>query len=364
MHELDITDGTVNFVTARKPAWHRLGTVFESEMTVTEALDAAHLAGWNVRKLAMTSTDVITPEVIDEDGVTPAVTRTVAVPDWSHVVRTNPVTGQVEGLGVVGNGFHHVQNEEHGEFLEALLDVTGSRFLTTAGALRGGRQVFFCAELPEGVKVGGTDEHRLFVTAMNGHDGSMALRVVASPVRVVCANTQYAAIRSAKQTFAIRHTKSAKNAIAAARQALDMTVKFNEAFAVEAGRMVDAPYTVDEFEALVGQVWPEKDDRSAAARALAVTDAEVSAATVRPRADKFRAARLDTLRTLFTSSPTIAGAGIDGTRWGAYNAITEYTDHYVNASGHGEDEKAAKRAAQAIGDNTSVKTKAWSLLAV
>lgn len=363
MHELDIVNGQANFVTARVSAWHRLGTVFPTEMTVDEAIEAANLGGWNVRKLPMTAADT-TPEVIDEDGVTPAVTTTLPVPDWSHVVRTNPITGTPEGLGVVGNGFHLIQNEELAEFLEALLDVTGARFLTTAGSLRGGRQVFFCAKLPGGIRINGADDHDLYISAMNGHDGSMALRATASPVRIVCANTQYANIRAAKQTFSIRHTKGAKNAIAQARAALEMTGKFRDAYVIEAGKMVDTPMPVGEFEALVSQVWSAKDDRDAAAKALAVTDAQVAAATVRPRADAFRAARLDALRDLFTSSPTIAGAGIAGTRWGAYNAITEYVDHVANSSGKGEDEKAEKRAAQAIGANTAVKTKAWSLLAV
>lgn len=44
-HELDITDGTASFASAKQDAWHRLGTVLEDVMTAQEALDAAHLSG-------------------------------------------------------------------------------------------------------------------------------------------------------------------------------------------------------------------------------------------------------------------------------------------------------------------------------
>lgn len=54
-HELDINDGVASFVTARVPAWHQLGTVFPTVLTPEQALQEAHLAGWNVRKLEMSA---------------------------------------------------------------------------------------------------------------------------------------------------------------------------------------------------------------------------------------------------------------------------------------------------------------------
>jgi hypothetical protein len=48
-HELDITNGVASFA-SRTDAWHRLGQCIGHSMTAEEALTAAHLAGWNVRK--------------------------------------------------------------------------------------------------------------------------------------------------------------------------------------------------------------------------------------------------------------------------------------------------------------------------
>jgi phage/plasmid-like protein (TIGR03299 family) len=317
------SDGTTvdHFVSARVPAWHRLGTVFDRPMTVVEAMEKAHLAGWNVRKIDLAGTDTL----ISEDGVT---SEDVDFPEWKGVVRTNPVSGKTERLGVVGAGYHHVQNEEHGEFLEALLDMSGARFIETAGALRNGRHVFYCAKLPEQMLIGGVDAIDTFVTTMNGHDGTRALMAVASPVRVVCANTEAAAIASARQKWATRHTKKASKAVEEARQALSMTFKFNEAFQAEAERMLDAALSVDEFTKIVNTVFePVRDSDS-------------------PTTQSTKKVRDRTLIQLFTEADT--QAKVAGTRWAGYNAVTEYIDHFAAATGKGATAKMTARSLSAV----------------
>ena len=93
-HELDITDGQVSFANSRSDAWHRLGQSVGHAMTAREALQAAHLAGWNVRKMPL---QVPQEPVIDDTGVTtPA---PLAVPDFYATVRTNPINGRLDVLG-------------------------------------------------------------------------------------------------------------------------------------------------------------------------------------------------------------------------------------------------------------------------
>ena len=62
-HELDITNGVASFANSRPDAWHRLGTSVGHAMTGQEAMEAAHLANWNVRKmpLVILQEPVITP---------------------------------------------------------------------------------------------------------------------------------------------------------------------------------------------------------------------------------------------------------------------------------------------------------------
>ena len=130
-HELDQTDGITSFA-AREDAWHRLGTVLGRAMTAEEALELAHLKGWNVRKLPLVGIE----PTMDDDGVGE---DHIVVPGKFATVRTNPVNGFTEPLGVVGNQYVPVQNEDHTDLLNALVDESGAHF-ETAGALWGGRR--------------------------------------------------------------------------------------------------------------------------------------------------------------------------------------------------------------------------------
>jgi hypothetical protein len=87
--------------------------------------------------------------VIDDAGViTPA---PLAVPDFYATVRTNPITGRLDVLGVVGSKYQPVQNEASCDLLDALVDQSGGAHFETAGALRGGRETFVTMKLPSSI---------------------------------------------------------------------------------------------------------------------------------------------------------------------------------------------------------------------
>lgn len=327
-HELETINGQTSFVSARQSAWHRLGTVLPEEFTAEQALREANLGGWNVRKALLQA--VVDGQIVD-------------VPDRRAVIRTNPVTGQPEALGVVGSGFEHVQNEEQVDFLNALVDNTGAH-LQTAGALRGGRQVFFTCKLPEAMLVGGVDRVDLYLAVLNGHDGSMAFRAIASPVRVVCANTQAAALGSAAQSWSTRHTKNAARAVEEARRSLQLAWRYSEEFAHEAERMIQTELDNDEFERVIACVFGAPDE---------VKDSKV---TIRHKIE-----RLDVVRGLYHDART--QENIRGTRWAGYNAITEFVDWEMPVKGSGSyDQRRALRAVDGAGAKD--KEVAFALLRV
>ena len=90
-----------------------------------------------------------------KEGIRPGARQPVGIPG-SRVEQTNPFTGTTDPLGVVGTGYHPLQNEEHAQFLNQLADESGAIF-ATAGSLRGGRQVFVTMRLPKHLTIGGTD---------------------------------------------------------------------------------------------------------------------------------------------------------------------------------------------------------------
>lgn len=332
-HEIEqFADGTAAFVSARESAWHRLGTVTDGAMTAEEAMRLAALDNWNVRLLPLTATE------LTADGATP-----VEVPQHFATARTHPKAGITETLGVVGSDYHPVQNEEHAEFLNLLADESGAHF-ETAGSLKNGRQVFLTMKMPQSLTIGGHDEVDLYIAAFNSHDGSAAFRIVVTPVRVVCANTQRAAIQGARSSFVVRHTAGAKGRIAQARSALGLTFRYAEEFERAAQRMIEAEMTLSELRSVVDELWPVRESDSA-------------------RAKTNQRQRWGAVSNLFEHAET--QAGIRGTRWAGYNALTEYANHVAPARGKTAADKTAARAERVIsGTADALMEKAFALTAV
>ncbi|MGW5147560.1 DUF932 domain-containing protein [Rhodococcus koreensis] len=339
-HELDITNGVASFVSARQHAWHRLGTVLDDVMTAEEALQAAHLANWNVRKMPLYIPGE--PQITD-DGVTEG--PRIEVPDRFATVRTNPITGSTDYLGVVGAGYTVIQNEQNAELVNALVDESGAHF-ETAGGLNGGRRTFLSMKLPESIALrghDGPDVTDMYIVALNSHDGTCAFRFIITPVRVVCANTERAAIAGAVSSFSFRHTSGATGAIAEAREKLGLTFKYQEAFQTEAQKMIDKSIR-------------EQDARIVLKKVYKFEKAETD------RQKKGREEVMDKVIQLWKESPTIEN--IRGSRWGLYNAVTEYADHFSPT--WGDADPAQQRAERTVrgGELDVTKEKAFALLTV
>ncbi|MCM6776269.1 DUF945 domain-containing protein [Nocardia sp. CDC159] len=310
MHNLDITKGIASFADSRTDAWHQLGQQVGHAMTAAEAMREARLAGWNVRKMPL-----VIPQqpVITDDGVTTP--PPIPVTGKYATVRTNPVTGTIDYLGVVGETYRPFQNEQSCELLDALVSESGAHF-ETAGALREGRETFVTMKLPEAMTLTGHDGSRdrtdFYIAALNSHDGTSAFRFLITPIRIVCANTQTAAVRHAKASFSIWHTDGATRAIAQARQALGLTFAYMEEFEAECRSLLQQEISASRVEKLAANLFA------------------VDQATSEQQADN-RRKHAGGIVKLFIESPTVRPFA--GTKLGAYNAVTEYADHVMDVRG-------------------------------
>lgn len=325
MHELEtLANGRTAFASARLDAWHQLGQITEQCMTADELMTKAFLGGWKVRKIPI--------QGVETTGTSVAV---IDCPDRWMTVRTNIVTDVTEYLGIVGDDYTTVQNEQVAEILDLLVDESGAHF-ETAGSLRGGRSVFVTMKLPSTMKVAGVDDLDLYLAATTSHDGTQALRVDATPVRVVCANTQRSALRHSKGFYVFRHTSTVRTQISQAREAVGLMWRHFDAFQTAAERMINETLSMGEFEKITDQLWPLPDNPTDTAR----------------NNHKKRGA---TLRYLIRDADT--QHGITGTRWAGYQAITEYLDHYTPAK------TPLLRAQRAVtGPVTELKARAFDLL--
>ena len=301
-HLLESVNGETAFASLREPAWHGLGTVFTEEVSTTEMLTKAKLNDWNVRL-----EDVAIPSGFESDK------------SYSFVTRTNPFdTTKNDVLGVVGERYVPLQNEELFDFADTLLD-NGGRW-ETAGSIKGGRVVFGSLALeretiidPNGV----SDKVNTYLLVNTSHDGSIAIQASITPVRVVCANTLNLALGnrgrggSVKQSFKIRHTQTAEGKIQIAREALGLANAYIDEFSLMANQMIQTEVSKAKFDEIVLALYPKpKDDAKGA--------------------NKKWENKLDLINGIYVGD---FNNTITGTAWGVANALTERLDWYRTARG-------------------------------
>jgi len=211
-HEITETDGVVLH---ERGAWHGLGTIVKDAPTPEEALVEAGI-DWTVHQR---------PLYIGEEGAGTDLNESrIAIPDHVCNVRSDLPDGQ-NVLGITSKSFCVVQNSEVAAFCSDIVNIAGgdNHCIETAGSLYGGKRVWF---LVKGKEVAiGNDPVNPYLLAMNGHDGSCPLKVIPVTVRVVCANTLHAALRSGKKntvlSMSVKHTAKMADRIAAAKSAIE-----------------------------------------------------------------------------------------------------------------------------------------------
>lgn len=189
--------------------WHGLGTRVEQALCSIEALAAAELS-WNV----------LQKEMRTEGGLTVA----------GFKANVRDIDNKV--LGVVTDRYKVVQNEEAFAFTDELLGE-GITY-ETAGSLQEGRRTWLLAKLPDRYIISG-DEIAPYLVFMNSFDGSGAIKVAMTPIRVVCQNTLNLALDKAKRCWAAKHTGDIRGKMEDARN----TLLFADCYMKELGRTID-----------------------------------------------------------------------------------------------------------------------------
>ncbi|UVS80601.1 DUF932 domain-containing protein [Actinokineospora sp. UTMC 2448] len=283
----------------RQRPWRQLGTGIEGCGSAHDALVAAGLAGWNVRKLEQSATE------ITEQGAT-----RLDNPESVMLVRTDPATGRTRYLSTVGRNYGIYQNEDQAAVLDALVAESGAAGFSDAGSINDGRVTFVSMRMPQTMCLAGVDQVDLYLVVFNSHDGSGKFRVMVIPFRPFCANQLPLAGREALSSVSIRHTSKGGINVSEIRSKLGLLYRRADAFEEQARRLLNTPMTTTEFTDVVSELWPVKEDAPTRARANAE----------RRRGDLIR---------LWTSAET--QAPIRGSRWAGLMALTEYLDHYQPA---------------------------------
>lgn len=202
----------------RKPTWHGMGVILPEYPTREKAQNIAH--PWE----PVTEPVYLKEPSVQEDPETGDMTATThyrQVEDFKAVVRSDTA----ETLGVMGDGYTPVSNNEMWDIAEAVQGSGADVQYETAGSLKNGRKVWVMLRLNDPVKVPGDPrgETLPYYVLQNSHDGTGAFRGQAVMTRVVCANTSKMSdleARARGTEFTFRHTQSVTERVEEARQAL------------------------------------------------------------------------------------------------------------------------------------------------
>lgn len=126
-------------------------------------------------------------------------------------------------LGVVTDRYKVIQNHEAFAFTDELLGQ-GVRY-ETAGSLQDGKRVWLLAHMPHEYIISG-ERISPYLLFSNTHDGSGAIKVALTPIRVVCNNTLNLALSTAKRSWSMVHTGDIRSKMQEARDTLFMAERY------------------------------------------------------------------------------------------------------------------------------------------
>ena len=229
-------NGETMFYTREKP-WHGLGIRVAEAPSSEEALRLAGL-DWQVKQ----------EPVYTDTGE--------AIPGYKANIRDR----DRRVLGVVTDRYKIIQNKEAFAFTDALLGK-GVRY-ETAGSLQGGRRVWLLARLPKEYIISG-EQVSPYLVFSNTHDGSGAVKVALTPVRVVCCNTLNLALDTAKRSWSMIHTGNIRDKLQEAEDTLFMAEAYMMQLGKEFGNLQRQKITDRQVAEYIEMLLPLEKDATA-----------------------------------------------------------------------------------------------------
>ena len=265
--------------------WHGLGTEINQE---TGFWDAFELAGLDW--------EVDTKPLFTGDGE-----------KVSHRAAYRVSDGRI--LGIVGKRWTPLQNRDAFEIFEPLVDA-GEMVIHTAGSLRNGERIWALCQLnQDNSEIVAGDEVAKFVLLSNGHDGKLAVHFGFTPIRVVCANTEALARGSkASKLVRVRHSRFVKQNVQDLRNVMNFANQEFEA-------------TAEQYRYLASKGINSEDLDKYIKIVLGIGEKSADEMTTRSKNI------VSSIEDLFESGRGSDIAGVLGTYWGAYNAVTEYLNY-------------------------------------
>ena len=264
----------------RETPWHGLGT---KVLEAPASKDALQLAGLDWR-------------VLQEPIYT-------AMEELVDGYKANVRDSDRKVLGVVTDRYRVIQNDEAFAFTDELLGA-GVKY-ETAGSLQGGRKVWLLAHMPHEYIISG-ERISPYLLFSNTHDGSGAIKVALTPIRVVCQNTLNLALANAKRSWSMIHTGDIKEKMQEAKDTLFLAENYMD----ELGK---------EFEALRMKKLTDKQVMEYIEILLPIEDGST------PQQEKNMKRLREDMKVRYFDAPDLQGVGKNAYRF--VNAVSDFATH-------------------------------------
>ena len=318
--------------------WHGLGVKVEDNLTPDEMLVAAGL-DWTVSKRHLFTHSE--PSVDNSKEVIP-------VNDYYVLVRDS----DNKTFGPCGPKFVPSQNANAFKFFEKFTSV-GDMSMDTAGALKGGEQVWGLAKINDGFTLPGDDRVLGYLLVSVSHKWGKANEIRFTPIRVVCNNTlTYALADKTRPSFKMPHlTALDADVFKSAEEALGIAGDRMKDFKESAEFLSSKNYTSQNVVSYISELFqPELLEQQKNMEQMSDIKA---IATRQSMVDEFKRVPAMVHQAL-EEQPGANLKSSKGTWWGAANAVTFIVDHKW-----GHDRDAALHNAW-FGGRASLKQKAIS----
>ena len=266
----------------REKPWHGLGKIVKEAPTSHDAIELAGL-NWSVNSNPIY--DCFGNEI--------------------KGFKANTRSSDNSVLGVVTDKYKIVQNTDAFDFTDNLIGE--EMFYETAGSLRNGKTIWLLGKMPERYIC--EDKFEPYIVFTNTHDGTGAVKIAMTPIRVVCNNTLNMALGSAKRSWSTKHMGNMEAKLSEARHTLELANDYLDNLAIEADKLANETMKEEDIIYTLNEMFPIEDDASDRQKQNIQNAKDgIMICMLRPDIAKFL-----------------------NTKWGFINAVSDYVGHSIPA---------------------------------
>lgn len=218
-------------------------------------------------------------------------------------------------FAVVKSRYEVVQNHEVFDFFDNVVANSDEIKFETAGITDNGASLFMTVSLPDYIRIKNSDDVvKSYFVLTNSHDGSSAIRILFTPVRVVCWNTLQIALKRNHASVYFKHTTNVREKIEMASQAMGIYRDNFQAAQALYNKMAEVRMNEVETAKYIARIFLEESEYVAEQNKIVFTD-------------QISVRKHNIVRDIDEYVYNGIGQNLNttkGTLWGVYNGITGY----------------------------------------